>query len=81
MAQIVLADICSVIGLADRQRHDRQGRIFGGARGELAAVRDEQVLDVVRLSTHLERQTQSRVIALACLQQTMIVIIQCPVAN
>src|SRR5271165_976983 len=39
-----------IVRLTDRKRHDRQGRVFGAAGGELAAVRDEQVPDVVRLA-------------------------------
>src|SRR5271165_6977488 len=38
-----------VVGLTDREGHDRQGWVLCPAGGELAAVRDEQVLDVVRL--------------------------------
>ena len=39
-----------VVRLPDRQRDDRQRRIAGRAAGELAAVGDEQVLDVVGLA-------------------------------
>src|SRR5712671_8009975 len=39
-----------VVRLPDRERHDRQRWIAGGAAGELAAIRDEQVLDVVGLA-------------------------------
>ena len=39
-----------VVGLTDREGHDRQRRVLGPAGCELAAVRDEQVLDVVRLA-------------------------------
>src|SRR6478672_8578411 len=51
-----------VVRLPDRQRHDRQRRIAGGAGGELAAVRDEQVLDVVGLA-ELVRHTIPRLLA------------------
>src|SRR5690606_21757034 len=43
-----------VVGLPDRQRDDRQRRVFGGAGGELAAVRHEQVPDVVRLAVAVD---------------------------
>ena len=36
-----------IVRLPDGQRHDRQRRVLGAAGGELAAVGDEQVLDVV----------------------------------
>src|SRR5262245_66662990 len=39
-----------VVGLADRERDDRQGRVGGGTGAELAAVRDEQVLNLVGLA-------------------------------
>ena len=42
--------IVDVIRLADRQRHDRQGRIGSPGARELATVADEQVLDVVGLT-------------------------------
>ena len=39
-----------VIGLPDRQRHDRQRGIARSGARKLAAVADEQVVDVVGLS-------------------------------
>ena len=38
-----------MVGLPDRKGNDRQRRIAGRTAGELAAVGDEQVLDVVSL--------------------------------
>ena len=38
-----------VVGLADRKRDNRQGRIAGSTGRELTAVRDEQIPDVMRL--------------------------------
>ena len=43
-----------VVRLPDRQRHDGERRVLGRAGGELAAVGDEQVLDVVRLAPFVD---------------------------
>ena len=43
-----------VVGLADGQRHDGQRRVLRAAGRELAAVGDEQVLDVVRLAPFVD---------------------------
>jgi hypothetical protein len=40
----------NVLGLSDRQRHNGQRRIFRRSCGELAAVRYEQVPDIVCLA-------------------------------
>ena len=45
---------CDMIGLTDRQRHDGQRRIFRSPGGELAAVRDEQVGNVMRLAPFVD---------------------------
>ena len=48
MSDILLAHfVGDVFRLPDGQRDDRQSWIFGAAGGELAAVGDEQVLDIV----------------------------------
>jgi hypothetical protein len=39
-----------VISLPNRERNDRERRVLGRAVHKLAAIRDEQVADVVRLS-------------------------------
>ena len=39
-----------VVGLPDRERHDGQRRVLGPAGRELAAVRDEQIGDIVGLA-------------------------------
>ena len=39
-----------VVGLTDREGHDRQRRVLGPAGRKLTAVRDEQVRDVERLA-------------------------------
>ena len=46
----LLAQLVSqIFGLPDCQRNDGQGRIFSAAAGELAAVGDEQIRNVVGL--------------------------------
>src|SRR5262249_36845085 len=42
--------IGDVVGLADRQRHDREGWVLRAAGRELAAIGDEEILDVVGLA-------------------------------
>ena len=39
-----------VVGLTYRQGHDGEGRVLRSAGRELAAVRDEEIFDVVRLA-------------------------------
>src|SRR5437660_5528717 len=41
--------IRNVVRLPDRQRDDSQSRILGAARGELAAVGNKQIRDIVGL--------------------------------
>lgn len=43
-----------MVGLTDRQRHDGQGRVFCRAGGELAAVADEKIGDVVALAPSVD---------------------------
>ena len=60
MSDILLPHFVSdVFRLPDRQRHDRQRRVLGAAGGELAAVGDEQVLDVVRLAELVARRRRA----------------------
>src|SRR5216683_2962172 len=47
---LALHRAADVVRMPDRERHDRQRWIAGGAASELAAIRDEQVLDVVGLA-------------------------------
>jgi hypothetical protein len=44
----------NVVGLPDGQRNDSQRRVARGAGRELAPVRHEQVLDVVRLTVFVD---------------------------
>ncbi len=50
-SDLVLAHLLGdTVGLADRQRDDSERGVLGGTGGELVAVGDEQVLDVVGLA-------------------------------
>ena len=56
--------ISNVIRLADSKSNDREGRIGCRPGSELAAVRDKQVLDVVRLAPFIAN-TVLRTLALS----------------